>query len=200
VEAILRSPALAGLAPYDGDLLRDLNGLPVVDESVAILTTEEHRQLLARLDSVKRPGTRQKAGVEPALLYGLVCCGTCGGLMYRATAAKKYRQYRCQHRSCPRPVGISRDAVEAHVVQQVLAAAGPKPIITSVEVSRGDNAAELADIEAAVRETTAAMGLDGADMDTLAGRLRTLKDARSEARTGVNRTPEIVREDCVSAG
>src|SRR5581483_10166731 len=41
VEAIVRNPALAGMVPYRGDVLRDADGLPVVDESVAIITPAE---------------------------------------------------------------------------------------------------------------------------------------------------------------
>jgi site-specific DNA recombinase len=191
VEAILRAPALAGLTPYDGDVLRDDNGLPVIDESVAILTTEERRRLQARLEEGKRPGSRQKAGLEPALLYGLIRCGTCDGLMHRATTAVKYQGYRCQQKGCSKPVGVVRQSVEDLVVDQVMFAAGDKPVITAAEVHSGDNAALLADTEAAIRETTAAMALDESDMDVLSRRLTRLKEMRADARAGVERTPEF---------
>lgn len=182
VESILRSPALAGLTAFDGDVLRDGDGLPVVDESVAILTTQERRRLLATLDRAKRPGTRQRAGAEPALLYGLIRCATCRGLMYRATAAGKYRQYRCQQKGCPRPVGIARDAVEEHVVAVVMAEVGDRLATTPVELVTEDNSSLLGDVEAAIRDTIEAMALDGADIDSLTTRLATLKEARASAR------------------
>lgn len=182
VETVLRAPALAGLTPFDGDLLRDRDGLPVVDESVAILTTQERRRLIATLDEAKRPGTRQRGGTEPALLYGLIRCASCRGLMYRATAAGKYRQYRCQQKGCPKPVGIARDAVEEHVVAVVMTKVGDRLATTPVEVVTEDNAPLLGDIEAAIRDTIEAMALDGADVDALAGRLVPLKEARASAR------------------
>lgn len=66
VEAILRNPVLAGMTSFtpgrkDGanttrlDVLRDRNGLPMVDPSVAILTTDEYRRLVAVLDARRCP-------------------------------------------------------------------------------------------------------------------------------------------------
>lgn len=47
----------------------------MVDESVAIIPAER-RSLLSTLDAAKKPGTREQAGAEPALLYGLAQCET----------------------------------------------------------------------------------------------------------------------------
>jgi DNA invertase Pin-like site-specific DNA recombinase len=203
VETILRAPVLAGMTPYTPgrvpgekaatDVLRDADGLPVIDESVAILTTEERRRLLATLDAAKRPGTRQKAGHAPALLYGLARCGSCDGLMYRATAAGKYRQYRCQQKGCPRHVGIARDAVEAHVVEEFLRVAGPLPVILVEEVEAEESGPLLAEVEHAIAETQARMDeTEDADEEArLFERLRALKAARRTARAEAVAKPEI---------
>jgi site-specific DNA recombinase len=162
--------------------------MPIVDESVAILSAAQRRQLLATLDRGKRPGSRQKAGAEPALLYGLIRCGTCSGLMYRATAASKYRQYRCQHRACAQQVSIARDAVEAYVVDETLSLWGHKPVVLSETVDVPVDAQRLADIEAAIQETARALTEDEADVALLAERLAALKEARSTVRTGASRS------------
>lgn len=191
VEAILRSPTLAGMVPFRGDVLRGEDGLPIVDESIAVLTPAERRRLLATLDAAKRPGTRQKAGHEPALLYGIVRCGSCDGLMYRATAAGKYAQYRCQHRSCPRQVGISRPSLEEHVVERALAERGHLAIVESEGVTPAEDAPRLVEIEAAIRETSSKLAEtdDPDEEQTLTERLGVLKAERRRARENGDRRP-----------
>jgi len=182
VEAMLRAPALAGLTALDGDFVRGEDGLPIVDESVAVLSPAERRSLLAALDGAKRPGTRQKAGHTPALLYGIVRCGSCDGLMYRATAAKKYAQYRCQQKGCPRPVGVSRPGIEAHVEALILAERGGAPLLTSEEAPQAPGVARLAEIEVAIADTAEEMKRDDADDVTLQARLVALKAERRSVR------------------
>lgn len=191
VDSILRNPVLAGMVPYRGDVLRDADGLPIVDESVAILTPAERRTLIGTLDAAKRPGTRQKAGTEPALLYGLARCGTCGGLLYRATAAGKYRQYRCQQKGCARPVGIAREGLEAFVAADFLARMGHFSVMEVEEVEGADPAPRLAEVQAAIADTLARMAEDDADVDALSERLATLKTARSRARAEEVAAPPV---------
>ncbi|GAA5136834.1 recombinase family protein [Alloalcanivorax gelatiniphagus] len=186
VEAVLRAPSVAGLTAFRGDLLRDRDGLPVVDESVAILSTAERRQMLATLDAAKLPGTRPQARKSSALLGGIVRCGSCDGLMYRATAGGKYRQYRCQQKGCRQPVGIARDALEEYVVEEVLRERGQKRLVKSVPIP-SDNDETLVEIEAAIRQTTEAMAKEDADVAALVERLQALKSRRVDARAGVDR-------------
>jgi site-specific DNA recombinase len=189
VEAILRNPALAGLTPYRGDVIRDADGLPVVDGSVAILSTAERRQLLTVLDERKAPRTRPYS--SGGLLSGLIRCDSCGGPMYRATAAGKYLQYRCQQRGCPRPIGVSRPAVESVVVDRFLSAFGRFPVIQIEAVEPVDPAPRLVEIEAAITDTTLAMQEDDADVPALLERLATLKGLRARARTEAHAAPEV---------
>jgi hypothetical protein len=180
------------MTPYRGDVLRGDDGLPVVDNTVALISPAERRALLATLDAAKRPGSRQYAGKEPALLYGVVRCGCCGGLLYRATAAKKYRQYRCQQRDCLSPVGVARDALEAYVTSELLARSGRRHVISMKALEREDTV-RLTEIEASIRETLNGMNADDADVEALAERLKALKDARVAARAGGIETKPIFK-------
>lgn len=189
VEAILRNPVLAGMTPDRGDVVRDTDGLPVIDDEVAILTTGERRRLLAILDERKAPGSRPY-GPAPALLYGLLRCGTCQGLMHRAKAAG-IASYRCQQHGCPRPVSVVREAVEAHVVTEFLAVTGRFQFVIMQEVESGESLA-LADIEAAIADTLAAMGEDDADVAALSSRLSGLKTLRTKARAEAEREPTTI--------
>ncbi|NYG56811.1 recombinase family protein [Nocardioides perillae] len=206
VEAILRSPVLAGMTPVRGDVLRGDDGLPVVDTDVAIISVEERRQLLAMLDRAKQPGSRPRAGRDVALLYGIVRCASCGGLMYRATAASKYHQYRCQQKGCPRPVGINRPSLEQHVVDVVLAERGEERGVTVTVASAGPDRTLLENIQAEIRLTLDLMQEDGADLASLTERLRAQKQARADAEAGVKTEPtyrvssSTLREDWARAG
>jgi DNA invertase Pin-like site-specific DNA recombinase/uncharacterized coiled-coil protein SlyX len=186
VEAVLRAPSIAGMTAFRRDLLRDGDGLPIVDESVAIMSQAERRAMLATLDAAKRPGSRSTSGKEPALLYGIVRCGTCDSLMYRATAAGKYRQYRCQQVACTDKLGIARDALESHVAEVVLRERGSKLLVRSVPIVSGDDET-LVEIEAAIRETTQAMTEEDADIERLVERLQALKERRARTREGEDR-------------
>lgn len=189
VETILRNPVLAGLTPYRGDVLRDAEGLPVVDESVAIMSTADRRRLLGALDARKRPGSRPDQGKTPSLLGGLVVCASCDRPMHRHTA-NGYPHYRCAFRGCPRPSGISRAALEAHVEERFLRAVGRFPVVEVTETPV-DEAPRLAEIEAAITDTAAAMTADDADVVALAERLATLKALRSRAKDDAVATPEV---------
>lgn len=193
VEAILRNPVLAGLTPYRGDVVRGAEGLPVVDESVAILTTAERRRLLEVLDARKAP--RRRPYSSGGLLSGLIYCDSCGGPMHRATAAGKYPYYRCPKRKgdgprqCPRPAGVSRPSVEAFVVECFLSAVGRLPVVRLEAVDTDDPAPLVAEVEAAIRDTVSAMAEDDADVAALAERLASLKDVRSRARSEAEERP-----------
>lgn len=189
VEAILRSPTLAGMTVYDGDFMRGEDGMPLVDSSVAIITPAERRQLLTILDASKRPGTRQRGGSEPALLYGIVRCASCGGLLYRATAAGKYQQYRCQHRGCPQPVGINRPALEEYVVGCVLEERGGARAIVSERQDSGPDLELVAEIDAEISATAMLLTRDGVDTQAVLERLEAQKRARSDAMASVSAEP-----------
>jgi len=85
-ERLIRNPILAGMTPLNPgnttkvrgtEVLRDADGLPVVDESVAIMSASEWRALVRGLDerdSAQSVPTALKAKTS-ALLSGLIWCG-----------------------------------------------------------------------------------------------------------------------------
>lgn len=100
VERLLRNPVLAGMTlfnpghvektrkdPAPGastraktrgpEVLRDEHGLPVVDESVAVMPVAEWRAMVAALDARSSPQTMKRAerAKTSPLLSGLVWCG-----------------------------------------------------------------------------------------------------------------------------
>lgn len=195
VETMLRAPALAGLTPYaPGRLpgqkadpwavLRDDDGVPIIDESLAVLSLAERRELLATLDAAKSPGSRpyQK---RDSLLSRLCHCETCGAVMHRSRAAG-VPTYTCRNRDCPRPrASINAEAVEREVVSAALERMdgwrisewkvypldpGAQNRETAVDVALRDTAREL--VETDNDEHAAA----------LLSRIATLKQRRADAR------------------
>lgn len=192
VEAIVTSPALAGLTPYRGDVLRDAQGLPIVDESLAVLTTAERRAILDALAAGKRPGSRVRANSEPFLLRGLAKCETCGHFLHRASAGageKRYPVMKCGNRACAGRASAAREALEEYVSAEFLVAVGHLPVVQVEEAE--DQGADLAEVEAAIRDTTAAMTEDGADVPALVARLESLKAARTAARRAAEASPQV---------
>lgn len=206
VETMLRAPALAGMTPYTPgrvpgakpghehyvreDVLRRA-GLPVVDGSLAVMTPEEWRNMLAKIDAGKRPGSRPQAGAEVALLYGLARCGSCGGLLHRAQAGAggKYTYYRCNDRGrvCTSPSCVSRPSLEAYVTARVLEVAGGLPVVRMEVDAPGEDALALSEIEAQIADTLARLGEvdDDTEAVRLNERLQSLKVHRRDARTPV---------------
>jgi len=102
VERILRNPVLAGMTPFNPNLvsrargpevLRDENGLPHVDASVAIMPVSDWRAMVKKLDERDSGKALPRAmrAKTSGLLSGLVYCGEHldadgnGTRMYRGT-------------------------------------------------------------------------------------------------------------------
>jgi site-specific DNA recombinase len=187
VERLLRSPVLAGMTPYSPGrprhdrrdptrVLRDETGLPVIDESVAVLTTSEHRQLLARLDARDSPQARPRASKESTspLLSRLVDCGDCRQLMHRGTTQGR------PSLSCPRcHQTISR--LEEYVVGRFLRERGDRVAVEFIDEPTDETEA-LEDLEAAISDISIMLTRDDADTATLVARLEDLKRMRHDAR------------------
>lgn len=198
VERLLRSPVLAGMTPYKPGrqrheerdptaVLRDGNGLPVVDESVAVLTPGEHRRLVALLDDRDHPRAQPRAGrgVTSPLLAGLVVCGHCNAQpMHRGTTQGR------PSLSCPKcGQTISRTQLDPHVVARLLDERGDDRLVDVTE-EVDDQAENLAEIEAAIQDTSAQMTRDDADVPALLEQLGSLKEMRTKARQA---GPRVVR-------
>lgn len=191
VDAILRNPVLAGMTPYRGDVLRDADGLPIVDDDLAVMTPDERRRLVAALDDRRKPGSRPGVGTKPSLLSGLVVCGSCERPLHRATVAGGLPYYRCQNRACPAPVGAARAALEAVVEDRFLRAVGRFPVVQVDEVA-AEETPRLAEVEAAIADTLSRMAEDDADVVALAERLASLKALRIKARSDASTAREVV--------
>jgi site-specific DNA recombinase len=193
VEVILRNPVLAGLVPYAPGrkvneaqdpwaVLRDEDGVPVVDESVAVLSVADRRRLLDTLDARLRPGSRPRQGKTPTLLSSLLRCGSCGRTLHRSTSGGGYDGYRCTNRECPAQATVNRARAEQYVIGQVLAERGETREHEYVVVGQDDEA--LAGIEEALREAGAQLATtdDDEESDRLLTWIANLKARRAEAR------------------
>lgn len=164
VERILRHPVLAGMTPFNPSVSQGLNqvtakkskrrgaevrrgadGLPVVDESVAILPVADWRALVARLDDNTSAQAKPRAlrSKTSALLSGLMWCGEHGGdgvRMHRGTVNGRHGY------NCPK-CGQSISNFEHLVVDEFLRQKGDRVRWTRVEQIHEGGAALLPEIE-----------------------------------------------------
>lgn len=187
VEDLLRNPTLAGMTPYNpgrkpgergSGVLRGDDGLPVVFEDVAIMSTDDFRLLQARLDERKIPGGRPRIGAIESLLSGVLVCSGCGKNLHRRGTS-----YGCQNKSCPGRVAVNREQVEEAVERRFLATVGALPVIDVVEIAP-EQGPRVGDLEEALREASASLALaetDEEEAEVLA-RVRDLKRRLREAR------------------
>lgn len=151
VERILRNPVLAGMTAYNpnndsrvrgADVLRDSDGLPVVDDSVAILPPAEWRALVKKLDDRDSGHTmrRDERAKTSPLLSGLVWCEQCAVRMHRA-ATESRKGY-----SCPKCHMLITN-FEPLVVDEFLRQKGERVRWTRVESVYEGGAAVLPEIE-----------------------------------------------------
>jgi site-specific DNA recombinase len=195
VERMLRNPILAGMTTYNPgntskqrgrDVLRDADGLPVIDESVAVLTREERRRLLAALDARTSPQARPRASrnVTSPLLSRMVTCGGCNRTMHRGTTQGR-PSYSCP--GCYQTVS----RLEDHVIERFLEEYGFRHRIRVEQDPRPDDAPHMAEIEASWNETVGLMKVKGADRLALAERLNALEELQEKA--GQTQAPGVVR-------
>ncbi len=136
VSNMLRNPVLAGMTPHNPGrkksaasdpfaVVRDEHGKPVVDESLAILTVDEFKALVADLDNrtesyKRRVGVRQHTS---PFLSRVARCDECGVYMCRATNQKK--PVLC----CPRcRQTLSRGTFDPYLEGRLLAERGDQPL------------------------------------------------------------------------
>jgi DNA invertase Pin-like site-specific DNA recombinase len=96
IDDLLRNPTLCGMTPYEPGrkpgprrrtphaVLRDKDGVPVINESIAIMEPSEWRALTAKLDANLHPGTRPAhCDVVHPLLFNLLRCRSCEKALYK---------------------------------------------------------------------------------------------------------------------
>lgn len=209
VERLLRNPILAGMTAYNpgrvaetkddrnaskvrgSEVLRDELGMPVIDESLAIISADDHRRLVAMLDdkegNPKRMPRASKKQTSP-LLSGVATCGECppdvnettGDItpvpMWRGTTAGRAVL------TCPRcHQTVSTTQLVPLLEKRLLDERGDEYGIETL-TEPGDNSAERADIEAAIGWVTEQMRRDDSDVLALNEQLADLKRQRAKAR------------------
>jgi site-specific DNA recombinase len=151
VERILRHPVLAGMTTFNPgnttkergtNVLRDSDGLPVVVESVAILSVADWRALVARLDDNDSAQSKPRAlrSKTSALLSGLLWCGEDEVRMHRCTVNGR-PGYTCPE--CSQSISNFEPLVVAEFLRQK----GERVRWTRVEEVQEGGAALLPEIE-----------------------------------------------------
>jgi hypothetical protein len=137
VEGLLRNPILAGMTPHNPGrgkserrvdpfaVVRDKNGIPVVDESLAVITTDEFTRLLQTLDSRDSPQARKRCDRETTspFLSRVARCDACEVYMCRGTNQKRPVLY------CPAcRQTLSRTTLDPYLVKRLLKERGKEAL------------------------------------------------------------------------
>lgn len=198
VERVLRHPALAGMTPYNpgnqqrsrgSGVLLDQDGMPVVDESAAIVPVDVWRRMVHLLDTRTSAQSRPKAmrSETSALLSGLVWCADCDQRMWRGTIQGRPGYY-C--RKCHQVISN----FEEIVVDEFLRVKGDDLRFTRIEeVYEGGSVPE---IQHRITEVLLELGQTEDDEETakLTAQLARLKELRRDARKATTTTVQEVSE------
>ncbi len=137
VDGLLRNPTLAGMVPHNPGraksakrvdpfaVFRDENGAPVVNEQLAIISTDEFAALQDILDSRATPQARKRSERESTspFLSRVVRCDDCSVLLCRGTNQKRPVLY-CP--TCRQTIG--RTALDPYLVRRLLDERGTEPL------------------------------------------------------------------------
>ncbi|PUB21459.1 DNA invertase Pin-like site-specific DNA recombinase [Promicromonospora sp. AC04] len=149
VEQLLRNPILAGMTPHNPGrarsdkradpfaVVRDPHGVPVIDESLAIITFDEFTQVQRILDARDSPQSRKRPERDTTspFLSRVALCDDCDVFMYRGTNQKKPVLY------CPKcRQTLSRVPLDPHLTNRLLAERGDEPCAGSTVQDRWDAA------------------------------------------------------------
>jgi DNA invertase Pin-like site-specific DNA recombinase len=202
LRSLFTSDLLLGRVRHQGGLIRDADGLPasVWPPVVDLATLEALRARLGPSPGIDgEPPRQERKGRAARLLSGLAYCAVCDSKMF-VTSSSGRPMYSCASgwngRSCPSPK-IMAEGLEDYVASRVLDLAGTWPEVETIH--EGDSSATeaaLGEIEAALREATAHMLEDGADVPALAARIGTLKTRRTELRA----VPSVTTSRTVETG
>ena len=196
VERILRNPVLAGMTPSNpnsdpkakrrgSEVRRNENGLPHVDESVAIMPMSEWRAMVKALDERDSAQTlpRSMMAKTSGMLSGLVYCGEhlddngTGTRMHRGTTQRRHGYI------CP-VCHLTMTNFEDQVVAEFLRQKGERVRWSVVEEVHEGGAALLPEIENRLDDLDAAIR-QASDRDArqkLQGEQANLLDLRDEKR------------------
>jgi site-specific DNA recombinase len=164
---------------------------PILD----LATMAKLRQRIALPD----PAKRVPRGRAARLLSGVAFCAQCESRMYVTTSSGRpvYRCAMAWNGDTSHSVLIDAETLEGYVADRFLAATGDDPEVDIVEeIVEGGTLEALAEVEAALREATAALMEDSADSIALVRRLDALKARRAQLRA----TPSSVSTRIVPTG
>lgn len=182
---ILRSPALAGMIPDRGDVLRDLAGMPLVNDG-ALLTMAQWNALQAAIDGRKVSRAPAVPRRPLPLLHGLIV-DELGHRMYRHALRGRIIRYNCNRIGCPTKTSADLAAVDALAVAAFLAHHGEDDELAVVAPAPArPDPGRLAAIRAEIARTTTALqsARDAEEIGELASRLTTLRAAEADAEGG----------------
>ncbi|HXC77830.1 MAG TPA: recombinase family protein, partial [Candidatus Acidoferrum sp.] len=149
VDLLLRNPILAGMTTHNPGrgktdkrvdpfaVVRDETGIPVVNESLAVITTDEFAQLQRILDSRDSPQARKRCDRERTspFLSRVAHCDDCDVYMSRGTNQKRPIIY------CPKcKQTLSRRTLDPYLVRRLLAERGSEPLAEATVEGRWDAA------------------------------------------------------------
>lgn len=194
VERILRHPVLAGMTPHNpgnatkargAEVLRGEDGLPVVDESVAVMPVGDWRKLTRSLDERDSAQSKPVAlrAKTSGLLSGLMYCGEHGEgddtppRMWRGTIQGRPGYY-CP--ACHQAISNFEHVVIAEFLRQK----GDWPRWTVITDVTEGGAAMLPEIEQRLGDLSAQLQAtdDDDEAERIAEQIKGLRKLRREAR------------------
>ncbi|UIW13466.1 serine integrase [Arthrobacter phage Amyev] len=183
IKVVWTADHLLGRVVVNGAPIQDEHGLPKrVWEPILDLATLT--RLRARLDPPRGTGPVSRTRAA-RLLSGVLYCAYCDMKLYVRTSGNR-PIYGCPSTAkgtvCPTP-RVGARLVEDYVAGQFLTIVGHHPEIEEYDVVSDPGTIEaLAEVEVAIRETSAAMADDDADLPALLERLAALKERRVDLK------------------
>jgi site-specific DNA recombinase len=194
ISQVVESPQIAGMRPSKGDVVRE-NGLPVIDEHLAIVSMTEW-QRLQEARGKRQAFAPHGAQHERLLLHGLAVCGSCGRNMTRGSTTvkgKQYENYRCPtdvKTKCTGRPTISARMLDAYVEEQ-LAPLMSMPVMETVHAADDAAVQQRALLQHEIDALAASIGeASVADIGRIAERV---SDLRQQLDLIVVDTVETVR-------
>lgn len=186
---LLRRPVLAGMTVSRGKVVRDSGGQPKIG-GWALVDKDTWEKLQTELDRRGSASERRQGAASPALLKGILSCGSCDGGMYVNRAGRQSARYVCSNHRCSAPVVVQKAAMDEFAEGVFLSAVG-RMAEKCYQTDGGVDIEALAAVEALISELVAQMADDDADVEMLTERLAELKATRAQIRG--SRGPRVVQ-------
>ena len=178
---ILDNQTIVGMRPLaNGEVFRDENGLPVIDEHLALVTMTEWNRL-NEMRAARHVFAPHGHFHDRLLLHGIAVCAKCGGTMTRGSATvggKIYVNYRCGKdvkTLCGEMPTISQRILDGYVEEQLQPLMGLPVMETVHEADSGaiqQRALIQNEIDALANNMATAAG---DEIVTIAGRISDLR-------------------------